>query len=1041
MNNLTKCLMIALGLSAFGAGPALAQDIIYSARVSGGTFTTPFYEVRNGGTAYATSTGKGTAAGVNASRAGCFFHTASTLVLGQGFGCQLVDDTAGQAGQTWAVYVNVPSSNDSNDLLMNITSTNSLITSDLAGTTPITTTTAFQVAIGGGSLWGLVGYIKVTSGSGLHPHILFTYNSGVNLRSYADSIKFSACSSPTAAVTVRPPYTTNMTSVIVAGVDATATKVSVYQRVGIGSATLLGSITSGIVAGDNTVPVSGLTPGANISATQTVGGQEGCPTAGNPIGSGPNSAIRVSFNMRYNPAFSGPIGAGGGAAGQGFYFMPNTAGVNAGYPQGGIQITPSTCWQTVKIDPRTVTHGNFWAGCCTGDPGRPAWGAIDSFVFDMSSVGNSGPYAIYIDNLANGSTMIHDFEDAWTSWGVGGNVAPSGVFDTFANAGSTYPLVNASPLVTSVSCSTNVSTPSQCAGGTNAQYINWQWNQAGSPGVWLRMVANSPKMDTTWPSFPQIDMNKPITFDILVLPIGQTAGHSVGTVSTMDDQTVCPGGSSTLSVTATAPTDPATGNPLPRSYTYLWSKNGTAISGATDSSYAANAAGTYSVVVNDGTCSVTRDAIVTVPVFAEWNFGGRIQPSLIDDGRQVINVGDPLQITYTAFPVASSPCGDPLDYHWIKNGAIIPGATTPDNYTVASATIADAGTYSLMVSNQFGSMVNTNVSVWYVVAPSPVIGTGAGLLASYWTVQKGFTNAPNFQQTTNISVDWLLQSPDTLSISVDHFTARWNGTFLPEYSQTYTFYSTNDDGLRLWVNNQLVIDSWVDQGPGTGHKGTPIALTGGSAVPITCDYYENTGGAVAKVLYECPSIPLQIAPIAQLTASSSYQPGIALASPINGSSAAAPATFSLQANVATNELVILKVEFYTNNVLLAAATRTVPPYTYSWAGVPVGTYAIKARVRYNQDATGENLDSSTSTVTVNNPTPPSITGMTSDGVNAMITGSGSAGQHYFLQKTTDVGHQPHPIWSNISTQGPASSFSFSTPVGSDSAAFFRVGAY
>ena len=79
-------------------------------------------------------------------------------------------------------------------------------------------------------------------------------------------------------------------------------------------------------------------------------------------------------------------------------------------------ISPSTNWQTVTVDPRTVTHGYCWInnGYGAGDPwsaGRPAFGAIDSFCFNMSDT-NSGPYEVYIDNFANGATLIHDWEDA-----------------------------------------------------------------------------------------------------------------------------------------------------------------------------------------------------------------------------------------------------------------------------------------------------------------------------------------------------------------------------------------------------------------------------------------------------------------------------------------------------------------------------------------------------------------------------------------------------------------------------------------------------
>ena len=67
---------------------------------------------------------------------------------------------------------------------------------------------------------------------------------------------------------------------------------------------------------------------------------------------------------------------------------------------------------------------------------------------------------------------------------------------------------------------------------------------------------------------------------------------------------------------------------------------------------------------------------------------------------------------------------------------------------------------------------------------------------------------------------------------------------------------------RLWVNGQLIIDRWFDQGP-TEWTGT-IALTAGQRVSIQMDYYENGGGAVARLLWSSPSQTRQVIPQTQL---------------------------------------------------------------------------------------------------------------------------------------------------------------------------------
>ena len=38
---------------------------------------------------------------------------------------------------------------------------------------------------------------------------------------------------------------------------------------------------------------------------------------------------------------------------------------------------------------------------------------------------------------------------------------------------------------------------------------------------------------------------------------------------------------------------------------------------------------------------------------------------------------------------------------------------------------------------------------------------------------------------------------------------------LPEFTQTYTFYTQNDDGAKLWVDGELLIDDWTGQSWGS----------------------------------------------------------------------------------------------------------------------------------------------------------------------------------------------------------------------------------
>ena len=100
--------------------------------------------------------------------------------------------------------------------------------------------------------------------------------------------------------------------------------------------------------------------------------------------------------------------------------------------------------------------------------------------------------------------------------------------------------------------------------------------------------------------------------------------------------------------------------------------------------------------------------------------------------------------------------------------------------------------------------------------------------------------------------DWGTGGPGA-PVPVDNFSARWTGNFdFPAGSTTFT--ATADDGIRLWVDGQLLIDAWVEQPP-TTYSGSRTLTAGTHEVKV--EYYENGGGALARLTWATtpPSCP------------------------------------------------------------------------------------------------------------------------------------------------------------------------------------------
>lgn len=135
-----------------------------------------------------------------------------------------------------------------------------------------------------------------------------------------------------------------------------------------------------------------------------------------------------------------------------------------------------------------------------------------------------------------------------------------------------------------------------------------------------------------------------------------------------------------------------------------------------------------------------------------------------------------------------------------------------------------------------------------------------GLFVTYYD-NIDFTGTTVKRIDPQIVFDWAGGSPDA-AIAPEEFSARWAGQVEAQFTETYTFYTTTDDGVRLWVDGQLVIDQWVNQ-PATEWSGT-IALEAGHRYPIQMEFYDAMWDAVAELRWSSPSMVKQLIPQSQL---------------------------------------------------------------------------------------------------------------------------------------------------------------------------------
>jgi hypothetical protein len=140
------------------------------------------------------------------------------------------------------------------------------------------------------------------------------------------------------------------------------------------------------------------------------------------------------------------------------------------------------------------------------------------------------------------------------------------------------------------------------------------------------------------------------------------------------------------------------------------------------------------------------------------------------------------------------------------------------------------------------------------------IGIGTGLTGTYYD-NGDLTNPLRTRIDPTINFSWDASAPIP-GMGADTFSVRWTGQVQPQFSQTYTFYTESSDGVRLWVNDKLIIDDWTDH-PSRENSGS-ITLTAGQKYDIKMEYYDNLGDSVARLMWSSASNPKGVIPRSQL---------------------------------------------------------------------------------------------------------------------------------------------------------------------------------
>jgi hypothetical protein len=141
---------------------------------------------------------------------------------------------------------------------------------------------------------------------------------------------------------------------------------------------------------------------------------------------------------------------------------------------------------------------------------------------------------------------------------------------------------------------------------------------------------------------------------------------------------------------------------------------------------------------------------------------------------------------------------------------------------------------------------------------------GSGLQAEYYRTIN-FTGVPYRRTDSKIEFNWEkgvpnipIAPPYTTPFPGEKFSVRWIGRVKAPATGAFVFTTTTDDGVRLWLNDSLLINDWKDHGA----KATPVTvnLVAGEFYKIKVEYYENKGHSNGKLEWAYPGQVKHIIP-------------------------------------------------------------------------------------------------------------------------------------------------------------------------------------
>ncbi|WNS41875.1 PA14 domain-containing protein [Paenibacillus sp. MMS20-IR301] len=160
-----------------------------------------------------------------------------------------------------------------------------------------------------------------------------------------------------------------------------------------------------------------------------------------------------------------------------------------------------------------------------------------------------------------------------------------------------------------------------------------------------------------------------------------------------------------------------------------------------------------------------------------------------------------------------------------------------------------------------GSSSDTFFSLELNASSGATASQDHGLLGQYYTGTETFDFGDYKSTRIDSQINFSTLDPvlQTWAGSADNANIRWTGQIMAPESSEYTFYMIGDNGFRLWLDDQLVIDHWKNDWD-VEQTSSPVTLQAGVKHSLKIEYFEDFGGSNLYLRWSGPGITKQIVP-------------------------------------------------------------------------------------------------------------------------------------------------------------------------------------